>query len=161
MKLYFEQLHFSWEDMYIIYDETDQRAYQVKAEPDKKCNWIILENRNGMEIGRVKCWKNLFGTWKFQILQDETPIGTVEKIRAHGITRYILNCNRWRVYGNILGFEYDVFDGKYLVMHAGNEDNAYPGKYVIDTSYSNNEQAALLVALAMEAANSTLPSRKK
>ena len=54
-----------------------------------------------------------------------------------------------------------MFDGKYLVMHAGTEDNAYPGKYVIDTSYSNNEQAALLVALAMEAANSTLPPRKK
>ena len=160
MKLYFEQRPFAWEDQYSIYDETGARAYQVKAQPDKKCNWIILENRNGMEIGRVKCWKNLFGSWKFQIYLDDQLIGKVAKCRSFGIERYELEYNRWRVFGNILGFEYDIFDGKYMVMHAGNEDNAFSGKYVIDTSYSNNEQPVLLVALAMEAANSTLPPRK-
>lgn len=158
--MYFERRPFSWEDAYAIYEETDQLAYRVTAEPGKKENLIVLKNRNEMEVGRIRCRKKLLGGWRFEIFLDEDRIGTVEKVSSHGVTRYELNCNRWRVFGDILHFEYDIFDGKYMVMHAGNEDNAFPGKYVIDTSYSNNEQAAVLVALAMEAANSTLPPRK-
>lgn len=160
MKLYFDQRPFSWEAAYTIYEETGQPAYQVKGEPGEKENAIVLGNRNGVEIGRVRCRKTVFGKWRFSIWQDETQIGTVEKYRSHGVVRYELKCYHWRLFGNIMAFEYDIYDGKYMVMHAGNEDNAFPGKYVIDTSYSNNEQPALLVALAMEAANSTLPPRK-
>ena len=160
MKLYFDQRPFSWEAAYTIYEETGQPAYQVKGEPGGKENVIVLGNRNGVEIGRVRCRKTVFGKWRFSIWQDETQIGTVEKYRSHGVVRYELKCYHWRLFGNIMAFEYDIYDGKYMVMHAGNEDNAFPGKYVIDTSYSNNEQPALLVALAMEAANSTLPPRK-
>ncbi len=160
MKLYFDKRPFSWEDQYSIYDETDQRAYMVVAKEGKKENTISLQNRNGVEMGRVRCRKTLFGKWKFSIWYDEKQIGAVEKVNTHGVVRYELRYERWRLFGNIMAFEYDVYDGKYMVMHAGNEDNAYPGKYVLDTSYSNNEQAALLVALAMEAANSTLPPRK-
>ena len=160
MKLYFQQRPFSWDDLYTIYEETGQPAYRVTAEPGKKENIILLKNRNDMEIGRVRCRKTWLGGWKFEIYLDGNRVGTVDKYSSHGVKRYELNCNRWRVFGNILGFEYDIFDGKYMVMHAGNEDQAFPGKYVIDTSYSNNEQAAVLVALAMEAANSTLPPRR-
>lgn len=160
MKLYFEQRPFAWDDFYTIYEETGEPAYRVTAEPGERENLIHLKNRNDMEIGRVRCRKKLLGGWKFELYLDENMIGTVERTSTHGIRRYELNCNRWRVYGNIPAFEYDIYDGKYLVIHAGNEDNAFPGKYVIDTSYSNNEQPALLVALAMEAANSTLPPRE-
>lgn len=160
MKLYFDKRPFRWEDRYTIYDETDHAAYEIAAEQGEKENAIILQNRNGVELGRVRCRKSLFGKWKFTLWYNEKPIGTVEKVNNHGVVRYELRYNRWRLFGNIMAFEYDIYDGKYLVMHAGNEDNAYPGKYVLDTSYSNNEQAALLVALAMEAANSTLPPRK-
>ncbi len=160
MTLYFDKRPFRWDDQYSIYDETDHRAYQVVAEPGEKANTITLLNRNGVELGQVRCRRNLFGKWKFTLWFDEKQIGTVEKVSSHGVVRYELRYNRWRLFGNILAFEYDIYDGKYLVMHAGNEDNAYPGKFVLDTSYSNNEQAALLVALAMEAANSTLPLRK-
>lgn len=160
MKLYFEQRPFTWEDQYTIYDETDHAAYQILAEPGEKENVIILQNRNGVELGRVRCRKTIFGKWKFSLWYDEKEIGRVVKVNTHGVVRYELDYNRWSIRGNILGFEYDIYDGKYMVMHAGNEDNQYPGKYVLDTSYSNNEQAALLVALAMEAANSTLPPRK-
>lgn len=160
MKLYFDQRPFAWEDSYSIFEETGQLAYRVKAEPGKKANTIFLENRNQLEIGRVICKKKLTGGWKFRIFLDDQLVGKVTKYSSHGVSRYQLDYNRWRIYGNILGFEYDIYDGKYLVMHAGNEDNAFPGKYVIDTSYSNNEQAALLVSLAMEAANSTLKKRK-
>lgn len=160
MKLYFDQRPFRWDDMYTIYDETGQPAYRITAEPGEKENRILVRNRNDVELGRVRCRKTFFGGWRFSLWQGEAQIGTVEKYSSHGVTRYELKCNRWRIFGNILAFEYDVFDGKYMVMHAGNEDGAYPGKYVIDTSYSNNELAALLVALGMEAANSTLPPRK-
>lgn len=160
MKLYFDQRPFRWDDQYTIYDETGQPAYHIMAEPGEKENRILLRNRNGVELGRVRCRKTIFGGWRFSLWQGEAQIGTVEKYSSHGVTRYELKCNRWRIFGNILQFEYDVFDGKYMVMHAGNEDGAYPGKYVIDTSYSNNELAALLVALGMEAANSTLPPRR-
>lgn len=160
MKLYFEQRPFSWEDLYTIYDETGQPAYRVTAEPGKKENVIILQNRNEVEMGRVVCRKKALGGWKFSLLMDGKPFAAVQKRTSHRVTRYELNYNRWRVFGDIRRFEYDIYDGKYLVMHAGNEDHAFPGKYVLDTSYSNNEQAALLVALAMEAANSTLPPRK-
>lgn len=160
MKLYFDKRPFSWEAQYTIFDETDHEAYQVLSGPEKKGYTIALQNRNGVELGQVRCRKNLFGKWRFSLWYDEKQIGTVEKVSNHGVKRYELRYNRWRLFGNVMAFEYDIYDGKYIVMHAGNEDNAYPGKYVLDTSYSNNEQAALLVALAMEAANSTLPPRK-
>ena len=160
MKLYFDKRPFSWDAAYTVYEETGQVAYQVEGEPGEKENVIRLCNRNGVEIGRVRCRKTLFGKWRFSIWQDETQIGTVEKYKSHGVVRYELKCYHWRLFGNIMAYEYDIYDGKYMVVHAGNEDGAFPGKYVIDTSYSNNEQPALLVALAMEAANSTLPPRK-
>ncbi len=160
MKLYFDKRPFSWEADYTNYEETGHPAYQVVAAPEEKENVIRLFNQNGVELGRVRCRKTIFGKWKFSIWQDENQIGTVEKYSSHGVARYELKCYRWRLFGNIMAYEYDIYDGKYMVMHAGNEDNAFPGKFVIDTSYSNNEQPALLVALAMEAANSTLPPRK-
>lgn len=160
MKLYFDKRPFQWEAAYTIYDETDHEAYHIVGQPGEKENIISLQNRNGVELGQVKCRKTLFGGWRFTLWHDGQQTGTIEKINRHGVTRYELRYNRWRLFGDIMGFEYDIYDGTYIVMHAGNEDNAYPGKYVLDTSYSNNEQAALLVALAMEAANSTLPPRK-
>lgn len=160
MKLYFDKRPFSWDADYVVYEETGQKAYHVVGEPGKKENQIILYNRNEVELGRVRCKKGLLGRWRFSLWQDKERVGTVEKFSSHGVTRYELKYYQWRLFGNILAFEYDIYDGKYLVMHAGNEDNAFPGKYVIDPSYSNNEQPALLVALAMEAANSTLPPRK-
>lgn len=160
MKLYFDKRPFSFDDEYTIYEETGEAAYRVKAESGKKVNSISLRNRNDMEIGTVLCKKKSFGRYAFEIYLDTQLLGTVEKSYAHRITRYVLNVRRWKVYGNIMSFEYDIYDEQYLVVHAGNEDGAFPGKYVIDTSYSNNEQAALLVAFAMEAANSTLKERR-
>lgn len=161
MKLYFDKRPFSWDDSYTIYEETDRPAYQVIAESGKRINTITLQNANEMEIGKIVCKRNIFGRWSFKIFFDDNLIGTVEKKHeTFTVTRYQLYCNRWRVFGNIMGFEYDIFDGKYIVMHAGNDDEKYEDKYVIDTSYSNNERPAILVALAMEAANSTLKPRK-
>lgn len=160
MKLYFDKRPFSWDAAYPIYDETGQVAYHIVGEPGQKENIIALQNRNGVELGRVKCRKTFWGSWRFSLWYDSQQIAAVEKVNRHGVVRYELRYNRWRLFGNVMAFEYDIYDGTYMVMHAGNEDNAYPGKYVLDTSYSNNEQAALLVALAMEAANSTLPPRK-
>ena len=74
MKLYFDKRPFSWEDQYSIYDETDQRAYMVVAEEGKKENTISLQNRNGVEMGRVRCRKTLFGKWKFSIWYDESRL---------------------------------------------------------------------------------------
>lgn len=156
MKLYFEQRPFAWDDLYTIYEETGQPAYRVEAVPGEKENVITLKNRNDMEIGCVRCKKKLLGGLRFEIFLDGQQLGSVEKRSSYGVVRYELDCNRWRVCGNILGFEYDIYDGHYIVLHAGNEDGSFPGKYVIDTSYSNNEQTGLLVSLAMEAANSTL-----
>lgn len=153
MKLHFPKRDFSWVEPYAIYEEDGQAAYRVSGEAGAKLRKIFLKNRNDMVLGTVVGKKSLFGKWSYSIFLDEERIGTVEKYSSHGVKRYELNCNRWRLYGNILGFEYDIYDDKYLVLHAGNEDNSFPGEYVIDTSYSNNEVTGLLVALAMEAAN--------
>ena len=70
MKLYFDKRPFSWEADYTIYEETGHPAYQVVAAPEEKENVIRLFNQNGVELGRVRCRKTIFGNWKFSIWQD-------------------------------------------------------------------------------------------
>lgn len=159
MKLLIDERPFSWDAHYDIYDESGDFTYRVVAEKDKKGGSITVTSRFGVEVGQIKKTRTLLKD-KYEIFLSDELMGTVQKEFMYGITRYVLNYKQWRVFGNILGWEYDILDEKFMVAHAGNEDGAHPGKYVLDTSYSNNEIPTLLVALAMEAANADMQSKK-
>lgn len=166
MKLFIEKRPFSWDDEYDISYEDGSKAYHVRAETIKKrINEIVLCNRNDMEIGKIIRKKGILGSSKFTIFFDGNQIGTITKDFTFAVTRWVLSMSRWRIFGLIMSWEYDILDEGTIVMHAGTEGTDYAdcGKYMLDVYYDNNESNALLVALGMEAANSLVkpPKRRK
>lgn len=156
MKLLIDKRPFSWTADYDIFDEDGSFAYRVTTENDEKnkTNTIFVASQYGGEVGKVVQKKGLFKT-RYEIFLGDEPMGTVKKESMYGVTRYVLNYAKWRIYGTITNWEYDIMDDKYIVAHAGDENGEYPGKFVLNTDYSNNEVPILLSALAMEAATAS------
>ncbi len=152
MKLLIEKRPFSWETEYDVYDEKGGFAYRITTERRDKTSAIFITSQYGGEVGKIVKTKRLFKT-TYEIFLGDNYMGKVKKETMYGgVTRYVLDYARWRVFGTILNWEYDIVDDKYIVAHAGDDNMEFDGKYVINADYSNNETPILLVALAMEAA---------
>ncbi len=156
MKLFIEKRPFSWEAKYSVFAENGKEMYKVQGVEGKKEKVITLFNVNEMELGKVVMKKPLIGSPKFEIILAEQSVGKITKDFTFAVTRWVLELSRWRVFGSIMSWEFDIMDEHSLVMHAGVEGTQYEGqdKYVLDISYDNNEIPALLTAIGMEAANS-------
>jgi len=152
MKLWIDKRPFSWNMSYTIYEEDNTPSYKVMCEGSEKVSTITLMNANDMELGKVVQTRKFFSP-RYEIFLGDELMANIVKSYEHKITRYVLKYRQWRVFGNILGWEYDIFDEQFLALHVGCEDPDFPDKYVIDGSYSNNDVPAILVVLGMEAAN--------
>ena len=163
MKLFLDKRPFSWDGEYDIFYEDGATAYHVKGEPLKRKNVITLYNRNEMVLGRIERKIGFFGGSTFTIFLDENEVGTIQKDFTFSVTRWILHLSRWRIFGVINSWEYDILDESTIVMHAGTDGTQYSdcGRYMLDIYYDNNEINALLVAIGMEAANSLIKPRKR
>ncbi len=152
MKLLIEKRPFSWENEYDVYDEKGRFTYRITTERKDRISSIFVASQYGGEIGKIVKTKKLFKT-TYEIFLGGDYMGKVKKETMYGgVTRYVLDYARWRVFGTVLNWEYDIVDDKYIIAHAGDDNMEHDGKFVIDTEYSNNEAPILLIALAMEAA---------
>ncbi len=154
---------FLWDDEYTVTYENLKPIYKVVSKSSKKQNEIILFNINEMELGKIIMKKPLIGSPKFTIILAEQEVGKITKDFTFTVTRWVLHMSRWRVYGSIMSWEFDIMDEHSLIMHAGTDGTAHEGedKFMLDISYDNNEIPALLTALGMEAANSMLKRNRK
>lgn len=154
MKLLIKQRVFSWSDTYDVYDENGTAKYFVKAEFLSLGHCLHIYDRAGREIGLIK-ERLLTLLPVFDIEINGITQGQIEKRFSLFKPKYEVDFNGWRVEGDFLGWDYDVYSGCSSVVHITKEWFHWGDTYVIDILNPADELMGLLLVIAIDAANCT------
>lgn len=154
MRLLIKQRVFSWTDTYDVYDENGGVKYFVKAEFLSLGHRLHVYDASGREVGLIKekLWTFLP---VFEIDVDGVTRGKIEKQFTLFKPKYEIDFNGWRAEGDFMGWEYDVYDGCSVAVHITKELFRWGDTYVIDFGNPADERMALLLVIAIDAANCT------
>ena len=81
--------------------------------------------------------------------------GSVQKEFSFFKPRYELDYNGWRCEGDFLAWEYDVYEACCVAVHISKKPFQWGDTYVIDIVDPKDEVMALMLAIAIDAANCT------
>ena len=154
MRLLIKQRVFSCSDTYDVYDESGSTKYFVKAEFLSLGHRLHVYNRNNREVGLIK-QRLLTFLPVFDIEINGMRQGTIEKRFSIFTPKYDVDFNGWRVEGDFLGWEYDVYSGCSSIIHITKELFHWGDTYVIDILNPSDELMGLLLVIAIDAANCT------
>lgn len=152
MKLLIKQRVFSWTDSYDIYDEDGNAKYFVKAEMFAFGHQLHVYDSNRNEIGMIK-QKLLTFLPAFEIEIGGMTRGRIQKQLALLRPKYEIDFNGWRVEGDFLGWNYDVYAGERPVIHISKELFHWGDTYVIDFDDPADEVMGMMLVIAIDAAN--------
>lgn len=152
MKLLFKQRFFSWFDSYDIYDELGDTVFTVQGQ----LSWghkLHIYNRDDMHIGTVR--ERLFSFLpRFELYQYEQYLGDIRKEFTFFKPVYSLFCNDWTIFGDFFGWNYSVETASgECVAAVSKELFRLTDTYVIDVPDEANALLALMIVLAIDAAN--------
>ena len=154
MKLLIKQRVFAWTDTYDVYDEQGNPKYFVKAEMFRLGHQIHVYDRMKNEIGMIK--QRFFTLLPaFDIEIQGRSVGSIQKQFTFFKPKYQLDYNGWRCEGNFLEWEYDVYSACSVVVHISKELFHWGDTYVINIADPKDEMMALMLAIAIDAANCT------
>ena len=154
MKLLIRQRVFSWTDSFDIYDENGNAKYFVKAEFLALGHQLHVYDSNDREIGMIR--QRLMTLLPvFEIDINGVNVGRVEKRFSLFRPKYDVDFKDWRVEGDFLGWNYDVYSGCCSVVHISKELLHWGDTYVIDIQNPADELAAMMLVIAIDAANCT------
>ena len=152
MRLLIKQRVFSWTDTFDVYDENEDVKYFVKGEFFSLGHKLHVYAKTGEEVGVIR--QRLFTLLpKFDIEIGGQEMGCVEKKFTFFKPKYELDYNGWRVEGDFLGWDYQVYAACSLVMEISKEPFHWGDTYVIDIADPKDEQMGLMLVLAIDAAN--------
>lgn len=152
MKLIIKQRVFSWTDSYDVLDETGDSKYFVKAEWLSLGHQLHVYDRFQNEIGVIR-QKILVFTPTFDIEIGGVTKGRIKKQFTLFSQKYDVEFNGWRVEGDFLGWDYDVYSGSTPIFHIRKELLHWGDTYVIDIEHPSDEVLALMLVIAIDAAN--------
>lgn len=152
MQLLIKQRVFSWTDSYDVYDENGDAKYYVKAEFFALGHQLHVYDRNQNEIGVIK-QRLLTFLPVFDIEIGGRVIGSIQKKFAFLHPKYEVDYKGWRVEGDFLGWDYDVYDGCCVACHISKQLLHWGDTYVIDFANPADELEGLLLVIAIDAAN--------
>ncbi len=152
MRLIFKQRIFSWFDSYDIYDEAGNAVFTVKG----RLAWghcLEIFDCLNHHVGTVREEVLTFMP-RFALYEGERYIGQIKKVFTLFKPVYTLDVNGWTVEGDLFGWDYRVTDGQGRgVMQASKELMRWSDTYVIDVFDARNSLLALMIVLAIDAAN--------
>lgn len=152
MKLLIKQRVFSWTDSYDVYDESGNVKYFVKAEWLSLSHLLHVYDCDHKELGRIS--QRLFSLLPaFDIEVNGVNKGSIQKKFSFLLPRYEVDYNGWRVEGDFLGWDYDVYEGCSAAMHISKEILNWGDTYVLDFANPSDELMGLLLVIAIDAAN--------
>lgn len=154
MKLLIRQRAFSWTDSYDIYDENGNTKYFVKAEFMAFGHQLHIYDANNCEIGMIR-QKLLAFFPEFEIELGGRTVGRIQKEFSVFKPRYQIDCNGWRVEGDFMGWDYDVYSGFDRILHISKELLKFRDTYVIDIKNPQDELMGMMLVIAIDAANCT------
>lgn len=150
MKLLFKQRFFSWFDSYDIYNEMGDTVYTVGGQ----LSWghlLKIYDAYGREIGTVK--ERVFTFLpKFEMYFGDRYVGSICKELSLFVPRYNIECNGWRVEGNLFEWDYEVVDshGKCVATVSKQLFN-FTDTYTIDVADPDDALCVLMLVLAIDA----------
>ena len=153
MKLLFKQRFFSWFDSYDIYDESGATRYVVKGQ----LSWghrLKIFDSFGQEVGLVQ-ERVLTLLPKFELYVGEQYAGCVSKEFTLFKPKFHVDFNGWRVEGDFLGWDYDVYNGCSSIIHISKEPFRWGDTYTINFADPQDELEGLMLVIAIDAANCT------
>ena len=106
------------------------------------------------EVGLIK-EKLLTFLPVFEIEVNGVQQGRIEQRFSLFKPKYEVDFNGWRVEGDFLGWDYDVYSGCSAVIHITKEWLHWGDTYVIDILNPSDELMGLLLVIAIDAANCT------
>ncbi len=154
MKLLIKQRVFSWTDTYDVYDEDGKVKYFVKAEFFAMGHVLHVYDKSEQEVGSIR-QKLLSFVPVFEIEVNGRTMGRIEKKISLFWPKYDIDFNGWRAEGDFMGWDYDVYSGRSAAVHISKELFHWGDTYVIDYSDPADELMALLLVIAIDAANCT------
>lgn len=152
MKLLIKQRVFSWTDSYDVYDENGNAKYFIKAKLLSLGHQLHVYDRNHNEIGVIH-QRILTFLPAFEIEVGGIRKGLIQKQFSFLNPKYEINYNGWRVEGNFLGWDYDVYSGGRRIIHISKELLSWGDTYVINYANPADELDGLLLVIAIDAAN--------
>lgn len=152
MRLLIKQRIFSWADSYDVYDEEEIVKYVVKAEIFSFSHQIHIYNKEQQEVAVIR--ERLFTLLpQFEIEIGGRIVGTIQKQFTFFRPQYEVDCNGWRVEGDLLGWEYSVYSNNLLVLRIFKEILHWGDTYILDFQNPADELLGLLVVITIDAAN--------
>lgn len=153
MQLCIKQRVFSWTDSYDVYDENGVARYFVRAEFLTLGHQIhVYDKQTGREVGSIH-QRLLTFTPTFDIIVDGQAQGSVTKKITLFTPRYTVDFRGWNVEGDLLGWDYSVFQGNGEVMSISKQWLSWGDTYIMNYTNPAYEMPGLLLVLAIDAAN--------
>ena len=153
MQLCIKQRVFSWTDSYDVYDENGVARYFVRAEFLTLGHQIhVYEKVTGREVGSIH-QRLLTFLPAFDIVVDGQEQGCVSKEFSLFTPKYHVDFRGWDVEGDLLGWDYQVYQGDLEVMSISKEWLTWGDTYVLNFTNPAYEMPGLLLVLAIDAAN--------
>ena len=154
MRLLIKQRVFSWTDSYDVYDENENPKYFVKAEFFSLGHQLHVYDRNNHELGVIR-QRLLTFLPAFEIEIGGRVRGEIRKQFSFFKPRYEIDYNGWRVEGDFLGWDYDVYNGCSSIIHISKELFHWGDTYTINFADPKYELEGLMLVIAIDAANCT------
>ena len=151
-QLLIKQKVFSWTDTYDVYDSSGNPKYFVKADFFSIGHRIrVYDKMSGREVGLIQ--EKVLRIFKeFEITINGFSQGIIKKQFSLFRPRYNMNYKGWRLEGDFLQWNYDVYEQSRLVVHISKQLFKWGDTYVLDIANDADELPALMVAIAMDAA---------
>lgn len=151
MRLLIKQRVFAWGDTYDVYDEQGNVRFFVKAEIFTFGHQIHVYDAFDHEVGFISQRVFTFMP-KFEIYVMGQYYGLIKKEFSF-LPKYNIEYNDWSCEGNFLGWDYDVYSEYAQVAHISKELFHWGDTYVIDIFNPQDELPALMLCIAIDAAN--------
>lgn len=152
MQLLIKQRVFSWSDTYDIYDGSGNVKYTVKGEVFSLGHRLHVYNAYGEEVGLVK--QKLFTILPVFILEiGGREVGRVERRFAMFRPKYDVDFMGWRAEGDFLNWNYEVWQACSVAVRITKKLLSWGDTYVLDYADPSDELPALMLAIAIDAAN--------
>lgn len=158
MQLRIRQRVFSWTDSYDVFDETGYAKYEVRGALLSLGHQIHVYRKDAdevnAEVGYIR--QKLFTLMPaFEIVKDGYVCGTIRKKFTFFSEDYEVDYRNWQVEGDFPGWDYRVRENGKIVATISKELFHFSDTYVLNYYNPSDEAAALMLVLAIDAANCT------
>ena len=155
-----KQRVFSWTDTYNVYDGMGNPVLYIKADLISLGHRIrVFDYATGEEIGLIQ--EKIFRIFKeFEISIRGYSQGIIKQRFSFFRPVYDIDYRNWHLEGDFMQWNYDIYEEDRLVVRIGKELFRWGDTYTIDAYYPEDDLAAIMIAIAMDAAKCSSDEQK-